>query len=349
MAKEDDKLLESFRKSLDEIESTGSKVHGKSLNLGKKPKKRANSGRVKKSKKEKTGEKPVVVNPRSKKKKSKSSDGKIGRRITKVMKTGYPTLNLKTPEDIGMDFAEKVYKKFDKIIKSIVLFGSASKKTSVASSDIDIIIIVDDATIRWDEELVAWYREELEKIVMVNPYGKKLHINTIKLTTWFQDMIRGDPIVINIIRDGEPLIDFGGFFEPLKYLLLAGKIKSTPEAVYSLLERAPQHISRSKISELNSIEGLFWAMVDSSHAALISAGRTPPSPEKIPIELKETFVDDGKLKMKYVIWYRDLFIIHKKIAHGEITELKGVEIDEWQGKTEEFLKVMARLVNDIVG
>ena len=265
-----------------------------------------------------------------------------------VKKMGVSKLQLKSETDIAMDFATNVYKRFNRLIKSIILFGSTSKKTAGAGSDIDIIIILDDASIRWDQELILWYRKELEKIVRVNSYKKSLHINTIKLTTWFDDLLRGDPIVINIIRDGQSLIDFGGFFEPLKYLLAAGKIKSTPEAIYSLLQRAPNHISRSKISELNSIEGLFWSMVDSAHAALIAMNKSPPSPEHVPIELKETFVDQGKLKMKYVVWYRDLFLLHKKITHGEITDLKGVEIDEWQERSEEFLEVMAKLVNSII-
>ena len=144
------------------------------------------------------------------------------------------------------------------------------------------------------------------------------------------------------------MIDLAGFFEPLKYLLVKGKIKSTPEAVYNALQRAPAHIARSKAAELNSIEGLYWAMVDSAQAALIAAGVSPPSPEHIPINLKTTFVDTKKLKIDYVTDYRDLLILHKKIAHGEIVDLKGVEIDKWQAKTDDFLHTMAMLVKDEV-
>ena len=54
------------------------------------------------------------------------------------------------------------------------------------------------------------------------------------------------------------------------------------------------------------------------------------------------------LNKKYVAWYRDLLILHKKILHGEIRELKGVEIDDWQERADEFLKVMINLVKDIV-
>jgi predicted nucleotidyltransferase len=257
-----------------------------------------------------------------------------------------PTLQLKTEDGIAMDFAMKVYKKFNKIVKSIVLFGSSTKQTAVPGSDIDIMILIDDTSIKWDQELIAWYREELEKIIKESPYKKDLHINTVKLSTWWEDLMRGDPIVLNVLRDGEALIDYGGFFNPLKYLLIEGKIKSTPEAIYACLQRAPLHFARSKLAELGAIEGLYWTMVDSAHAALIAVNAPPSSPEHIPGELKVNFVNSGKLKMKYIIWFRDLNILHKKISHGEITDLRGIEIDEWQKRTEEFLGVMAQLVND---
>jgi hypothetical protein len=43
----------------------------------------------------------------------------------------YPTLKLKSERDIAMDFAEKVYIKFDKLVKSVIFFGSAAKKENV--------------------------------------------------------------------------------------------------------------------------------------------------------------------------------------------------------------------------
>jgi len=342
--KTEDNLLDSFKKDLEKISKGKSKTSKKE-----KPKKKISKTKkgkkvkktVKKSVNKLKGYEKLNVNLK------KISIKNKGPKKIKVLKD-MPTLKFKTEQEIAMDFATKAYQKFNKIIKSIVLFGSTSKQKRSTNSDIDIIIIIDDAAIAWDNDLISWYREELEKLTKSNPYKKSLHINTIKLTTWFQDLMRGDPVVINIIRDGESLIDFGGFFEPLKYLLATGKIKSTPEAIYSLLQRAPQHISRSKISELSSIEGLFWSMVDSAQAALIAANAFPSSPEDVPVRLKEVFVDKGKLKMKYAIWYRDLFLLHKKISHGEITDLKGVEIDEWQERAEEFLNVMAKLVNNLI-
>lgn len=267
----------------------------------------------------------------------------------KISEKDIPTLKLRKESDIAMDFALKVYDKFEKSIKSIILFGSTAKESNVPGSDIDIIILLDDVTIRWDQELIAWYREELDKILSKNPYQKNLHINTIKLSTWWQDLMRGDPIIINVLRYGQALIDLAGFFEPLKALLIQGKINSTPEAVYTALQRSPMHIQRSKIAELDSIEGLYWGMVDAAQAALMAAQVSSPSPEHIPTELKRNFVDKGMLNKKYVEWMRDLALLHKKIMHKEIHNLRGVVIDDWQDRAEEFLSVITGLIKDIIG
>ncbi|MEM4181590.1 MAG: nucleotidyltransferase domain-containing protein [Candidatus Pacearchaeota archaeon] len=259
-----------------------------------------------------------------------------------------PTLMLATDREIALDFATKVYKKFETMIKAIVLFGSSAKKVSLPSSDIDIIIIIDDVSIRWDMELVAYYREELGKLITANPYKKSLHINTVKLSTWWDDLLRGDPILINVIRYGDPLIDVGGFFSPLKVLLQEGKIRPTPEAVYSLLNRAPTHLMRAKWMLFNIVEALYWCCVDSAHAALISADEEPASPEHIYDLLVEKFVKRGFIKSKIADYYKELFEMYKGISHGVIKEIKSGVIDDFFYKADVFLGEMARLVDEIV-
>ena len=109
------------------------------------------------------------------------------------------TIPLVKEREIAMDFAQKVYKKIGAPIKSIVLFGSSTKGISTPKSDIDIVILLDDASILWDEELIAWYREELGKIMANNKYIKPIHVNTVRITTWWDEMMRGEPVIINII------------------------------------------------------------------------------------------------------------------------------------------------------
>ncbi len=266
----------------------------------------------------------------------------------RISSEDFPTLNILNEVDIATDFAKKVYQKFDKLIKSVILFGSTVRKTTTNNSDIDLIILVDDASVQFDTELIGWYREELAKIITANPYKKELHINTIKLTTWWDELLRGDPVIINMIRYGEEILDFGGFFRPLRVLLQQGRIKPTPEAIYTCLQRAPQHLVKSKQAELASIEGIYWAMVDSSHALLIAAKISPPSPEHIPVLLKENFADKGLLDVKYIGWYREIFALYKGIEHGEIKDVGGQNIDDWQDKAQRFIGVMAELINKVI-
>jgi predicted nucleotidyltransferase/uncharacterized protein (UPF0332 family) len=278
----------------------------------------------------------------------KKEEAKEVRKLSSKDLKQAPTLKLKEEKEIAMDFATKVYEKFNKLVKSVILFGSQIKGTAQKSSDIDIMILIDDASILWDEELVAWYREELGKLIQASPYQKEIHINSTKLTTWWNDLSRGDPVILNIIRYGIPLIDFGGFFEPLKMLLQQGKIRPTPEAIYACLQRTPFHIGRSKTAELNAVEGLYWAMIDSAHAALMAAKQMPPSPENVPQMLREIFVETGNLKKEYIEVLEQVMSLHKGIIYKEISNLQGVEIDLLQAKTEKFVQEMTRLVNEVL-
>lgn len=277
----------------------------------------------------------------------KISGKTLKKKIKKLNPKNIPTLQIKSERDIAEDFAQKVYEKFDALIKSIILFGSTIKNTNVSGSDIDIIIIIDDAAVNFDEKLIAWYREELGKIIQTNPYKRDLHINTVKLTTWWEDLRRGDPTVINIIRYGEAIIDYGSFFNPLKMLLQEGRIRPTPEAMYIILNRIPLHILRSKQSKLSAIEGIFWAFVETSQSLLMAVNVLPPSPEHIAILLRENLVDKKLLNMKYTIWFRDIYDLHRKIIHGEIKDIDGKIIDEWQERAQEFFEDALKTIDKL--
>ena len=281
------------------------------------------------------------------KKTIKKPDKKPIKKITKksgVLKKIKPA----SEKAIAMDLAKRIHQKFDRMVKASILFGSQVKSTAKPGSDIDLVLIIDDASINWDLELISWYREELAKIINSGKYNREFHMNTIKLTTWWNDLLKGDPVVLNILRYGETLIDSGGFFNPLKSLLLQGRIHSTPEAVYAALQRSPSHLARSKAAELGAIEGVYWSMVDAAQAALITADKMPPSPEHLPAMLKENFVDKGLLKEGNVRALRDLFTIHKSISHGQISDIKGAEIDQWQDIAEKFLSEMTNLIDKLL-
>jgi uncharacterized protein (UPF0332 family) len=249
---------------------------------------------------------------------------------------------LETDYDIAYDFAVKAYSKFQEVIKSIALFGSVAKKTPYKKSDIDIVIIVDDCTVLWDEELIAWYRENLGILIAKQKYKKDLHINTVTLTAFWKELQEGDPVAINVLRYGTPLVDHGGFFNPLKVLLRRGKIRPTVESIYIAMQRAPMHLSRSKYAILGAVEGLYWAMVDGAHAALMAVGHTPPSPEHVYDMLKKVF--GKKLSSVYSENFKEMYSVAHGITHGTIKRVSGKNIDSLREKAENFVEEMKKLV-----
>ena len=247
--------------------------------------------------------------------------------------------------EIAYDFATEAYKKFQNVIKSIVLFGSVAKNLKT-QNDIDIIIFVDDCTIQWDDELIAWYREELQKILANNKNRDKLHVNTVTLSVFWDEFKTGEPVAINIVRYGKSLIDFGGFFEPLKILLARGKVKPSAEAVYNALRRAPINLSRARYNVYLIMDSLYWAMVDSAHAALMMSKQVAPSPEHIPGLLDEYFVRKKMLNKDYVKLYREIYeIIHSANKTG--IKIPSKKIDEYQREVEKFVSEMTEIVRKL--
>ena len=137
-------------------------------------------------------------------------------------------------------------------------------------------------------------------------------------------------------------------FNPFKILLQNGKIRTSPESIYTTLNRVPEHIVRSELAQVGSIDGCYWAMVESSQAMLMAIKVLPPSPEHIAILLKEHFVNRKLLKMKYVTAMRDLYDLHRKIVHGGITDLSGKTVDNWQNITSDFFKETLRVIDEIL-
>ncbi|MEK6923236.1 MAG: nucleotidyltransferase domain-containing protein [Nanoarchaeota archaeon] len=237
------------------------------------------------------------------------------------------------------DFAGKIYKKFGPLVLSVVVFGSVTKREAKPESDIDIIVIIDNVSQLWDEEVIAYYREELFNITKSHSARDRLHVNTLTLSNFWDNVKVGDPAIINMLRYGVALVDLG-FFEPLKYLLLLGRISPTPEAIYVTMNKIPWHLLRARVKILSAVEDLYWAMVDSSHAALMMVGHIPPSPEHVPELLQDAFVSKNKLKSVYVGWYKEMYTFYHDIKNHKISSISGEDYNKWYKRTSEFTKIL---------
>ena len=86
-------------------------------------------------------------------------------------------------------------------------------------------------------------------------------------------------------------------------------------------------------------------MIDAAQAALMTSGKLPPNPEHVPSLLHEVFVSPGMIDEKYVNELRAIYALHKKIAHAEISDVKGSDIDRWQETAGQFLAEMTRIID----
>ena len=244
--------------------------------------------------------------------------------------------------DIARKFARLIYHEFGTFIKALVLFGSTTNSTLSLKKDIDILIILDDVKIKFSKELVETYRIITEKVV-ANVDPQRLHIQSMKFTAFWEYVRAGDPVAINILRSGVALIDTG-FFDPLQILLEQGRIRPSEESIYTYFTMASASLNRSQQNILTATVDLYWAAIDSAHAALMKAGEIPPSPEHVADLLERRLVKEGHISKKYADVMRELYILFKRIIHREIKFISGKEYDRYYELTTTFVKGMRKYI-----
>jgi uncharacterized protein (UPF0332 family)/predicted nucleotidyltransferase len=246
--------------------------------------------------------------------------------------------------DIAYAFAKNIYKEFGAILKAVVIFGSTARGTN-RSGDVDILLIVDDITINLSPEMVEAYRIITEKTV--HSTSSRIHVTTLKFTSFWDYVRVGDPIAINILRDGVALLDTG-FFEPLQILLKTGRVRPTPEAIYAYYGRAPRSLFSSRGHLLSATLDLYWAVIDSAHAALMKLGEIPPSPEHVADLMDEKLVKTGMIERKYVNIMREFYTLSKAIARREVKDVPGENFEHYYKQASIFVSEMKKIIDEKV-
>lgn len=243
-------------------------------------------------------------------------------------------------KDLAYEFSKRLLKEAKGFVKGIVLFGSAARKRQ-RSNDIDVLVIIDDIDVQITKELIEGYRLIVQKIVA--DVSTKLHVTTLRYTSFWEYVRAGDPVGINILRDGLPILD-NGFFTPLQRLLYTGRIRPSTESIWTYYSRAPVTLQNAKWRLLQGAVDLYWAVIDSSHAALMKLGEVPPSPEHVPELLEEKLVKAGLLHRKYPGICREFYHLMKHIEHRELKELSGEMFDHYMALAEDYIATMRKIV-----
>ncbi len=242
--------------------------------------------------------------------------------------------------EIAREFAKKVYDEFGSFVKSVILFGSASREAT-KTRDIDVLIIVDDVSVQLSREITQTYRIIIENLVA--DISDKLHVTTLRLTSFWEYLRSSDPVAVNILRDGVALID-SGFFDPLRVLLIQGRIRPTAESVWNYFVRAPTTLRNSQWHILQAALDLYWAVIDASHAILMHYGEIPPTPAHVSELVKEKIVSKKILPKTYPAIIKKYFDLAKKIEGREIKKISGPEYERYYKEATEFVDKIKQIL-----
>jgi predicted nucleotidyltransferase len=224
--------------------------------------------------------------------------------------------------DTILNFSKDLIEKVDGLVKSIVLFGSYVENKENEKSDIDLLIIIDDVYAKDLNIIVPFYFDNLNKILADEKY-KKIHVTTLTLSKFWEMILNGDPLVLDILRKGEPIIDPAGIFGSLKKMLENGLIKTSPEYLEIMKKRAEEGINYANLMLIKAFEGLYNSVVTISQYYLIKNNINIYSPEDILNKFEE-LKKKRKISSEVYNYYKKVYEYMKKIEHREI---RNVDLD----------------------
>tara|TARA_Y100000310_G_C20664359_1_gene806620 strand:+ start:1101 stop:1898 length:798 start_codon:yes stop_codon:yes gene_type:complete len=244
--------------------------------------------------------------------------------------------------NVARKFAKEIYDEFQNFISVITVFGSTVTKKK--NNDIDMLVILDDVRIVLEDELIQTYRVIVEKTIL--DVDARIHVQTMRLTTFWEYIRSGDPVAVNILRTSISLVD-SGFFDPLQALLDGGRIRPSQEAVYTYFTMAPKTLFKARDHVLTGMMDLYWACIDASHAALMAMGEIPPNPAKVPEMLDKILVKKNYLKKSHVKTVQDLYNISKKITNRQIREVTGKDFERYYSQAKEYVDAIQRIIEKL--
>lgn len=263
-------------------------------------------------------------------KKAKEDEEKEKKKIERLRKKKFKLAQM---------FCDAVLKKYKKIIKAVVIFGSVVRGDLTEKSDIDILVIIDDTLARFTPEMREAF--DIKLYDLAKSISEDISVQPAWTLTEFWDMARiGHPLLYTIVRDGWALYD-SGFFIPVRKLLERGKIPHTIEAVELLMESAPKKIARVENVKLYMIaEDLYYAMLNASQAVLMYLGKESPRPKEAVKNVKEYLLANKLIDKKYVNYLERIIKFRKDVEHKKIKNVSGERLDKFIEMAKEYVNKM---------
>ena len=247
------------------------------------------------------------------------------------------------------EFADLLKEKLGDKVMCVAVYGSVPEGRHTHESDIDTFVVLDDTKL--DKDVPDEAKDKIRKKVtkLAKETDDRITIQYFSFLTDFWDSIRkGEPLIIGVLRKGEPVYDVGVFM-PAKRMLERGKISSSEEAVKKRLKMAAAGYKKSDKKMRQSIpHNLEQAIANAGQAPIMYINKTPPNKEDVGKALRELFVEQDLLEEEYADIAEQIHEFgNKGEKHPE--DVTAEEVEEHLELTDKFIRRMHKLVSELGG
>lgn len=244
----------------------------------------------------------------------------------KMIPAGKQTKNNgNVPDDIlekVVKFTAAARSEYGNVIKSVLIFGSAAKGKMVKGSDADVWVVLDDTATKTTSDL----NKINTHLYLIAHELKDLHIQTTKLTEFWQWMKLGSPELINFLRYSLPIYDTG-FVKPVKHMLAMGLIPPSDETVKLKSQASNARLKKITMDLKSMVFELRYAALDICQAAAMHFHKEQPDAKNMPKLLKKLVKENG-LEQSYVKKFEKLNKLWKDIDHGNVKDIDAKYVDK---------------------
>jgi len=237
----------------------------------------------------------------------------------------------KHEKQLAEKFAELVTKNTS-FIKAVYI-----DRTRKHQDSLPVTVLIDDLSHPVTKVEIDSYVKKVRNAV--SKTSEKLHVETLKLSQYWELTKSKDPHFIQVLRDAVSAYDTG-FILPMKALLAQGRLRPSKESSWIYYMRAKATLKNSRDHLKQAVLDLYWAVIDVGHAVLMKMGEVPPKPSHVAGLLEEKLVKTKRLEQKYPDILKKFYLLSRKILHKQITEVKGEEFDAYVKDATDFIKRM---------
>ncbi len=246
-----------------------------------------------------------------------------------------------------------VLRKFEKYVTTYVIGGSVVRGDTVKTSDVDVIVIIDDTDVKRMgriellEKLRGIIYSYIGEAIAMGGAKVDLNVQIYLLTDFWESVKDAHPVMFTFIRDGVPMYDRGAFL-PWKSLLKSGRIKPSPEAIEMFMsagDKMKEAIGR-KIFDI-VMHDLYWGTLTPTQGLLMLYGESPQGPKDTVKRLREVFIVKEKLlEKKYADILEEIAIkYYKGFEHGKVKpgDIDGKMLDKLSKDAIEYVERLKEL------